>query len=163
MTVLLNSYLAKFDLAPVYSEADVHHWFLPQDNIIEAYVVETPGAPGTLTDFVSFYTLPSTVMNHPSHSSIKAAYSFYNVATATPWVDLMGDALILAKRENFDVFNALDLMENRQVVEEVFLGRNPIVTFQRVPGEAEVRDRRRQPAVLPLQLEVPQDGPYQNR
>ena len=32
----------------------------------------------------------------------------------------MGDALILAKRENFDVFNALDLMENRRVVEEVF-------------------------------------------
>jgi len=25
----------------------------------------------------------------------------------------MGDALVLAKMENFDVFNALDLMENR--------------------------------------------------
>ena len=76
---------------------------------------------------------------------MQAAYSFYNVSTATPWVDLMGDALVstqteqnkrmnernkqtinavkvflylsfskvLAKRENFDVFNALDLMENR--------------------------------------------------
>ena len=68
----------------------------------------------------------------------QAAYSFYNVSTATPWVDLMGDALVinlvnilmsfyfivsfdnwmfpfqvLAKKENFDVFNALDLMENR--------------------------------------------------
>ena len=84
-----------------------------QENIIEAYVVEDPATPGRMTDFVSFYTLPSTVMNHPNHSSIKAAYSFYNVSTATPWVDLMGDALVLAKRENFDVFNALDLMENR--------------------------------------------------
>ncbi len=26
---------------------------------------------GVLTDFISFYTLPSTVMNHPQHSSIK--------------------------------------------------------------------------------------------
>ena len=58
-------------------------------------------------------------MHHPQHKSLKAAYSFYNVSTATPWVDLMGDALILAKRENFDVFNALDLMENRQVMEEM--------------------------------------------
>ena len=88
-------------------------WEMLQKNIIEAYVVEDPATPGKMTDFVSFYTLPSTVMNHPNHNSIKAAYSFYNVSTATPWADLMGDALVLAKKENFDVFNALDLMENR--------------------------------------------------
>jgi len=122
VTVLLNEYLGKFDLAPVYSDQDVQHWFLPQENIIEAYVVEKPGSPGTITDFVSFYTLPSTVMNHPTHSSIKAAYSFYNVSTATPWVDLMGDALVLAKRENFDVFNALDLMENSEFLEKLKFG-----------------------------------------
>ncbi len=29
---------------------------------------------GLLTDFISFYTLPSTVMNHPQHSSIKVPY-----------------------------------------------------------------------------------------
>jgi len=122
VTVLLNEYLGKFDLAPVYTDQDVQHWFLPQENIIEAYVVEKPGSPGTITDFVSFYTLPSTVMNHPTHSSIKAAYSFYNVSTATPWVDLMGDALVLAKRENFDVFNALDLMENSEFLEKLKFG-----------------------------------------
>ena len=32
----------------------------------------------------------------------------------------MGDALVLAKKTNFDVFNALDLMENRYRVEQVF-------------------------------------------
>ena len=52
---------------------------------------------GTITDFVSFYTLPSTIMHHPQHKLLKAAYSFYNVSTATPWVDLMQDALIVAK------------------------------------------------------------------
>merc|ERR550519_214232 len=70
----------------------------------------------------SFYTLPSTVMNHPTHSNIKAAYSFYNVSTETPWVDLMGDALVLAKRDNFDVFNALDLMENIEFLEKLKFG-----------------------------------------
>lgn len=55
------------------------------------------GAGGVLTDFASFYTLPSTVMHHPLHRSLKAAYSFYNVHTQTPLLDLMNDALILAK------------------------------------------------------------------
>lgn len=55
------------------------------------------GAGGVLTDLTSFYTLPSTVMHHPLHRSLKAAYSFYNVHTQTPLLDLMNDALILAK------------------------------------------------------------------
>lgn len=36
-------------------------------------------------------------MNHPTHKSLKAAYSFYNVHTQTPLLDLMSDALVLAK------------------------------------------------------------------
>lgn len=122
VTRLLNSYLEKFDLVPIFTAADVLHWFIPQENIIESFVVEDPAKPGTLTDFVSFYTLPSTVMNHPQHNSIKAAYSFYNVSTATPWTELMGDALVLAKNKSFDVFNALDLMENSEFLEKLKFG-----------------------------------------
>lgn len=47
---------------------------------------------------ISFYTLPSTVMHHPAHKQLKAAYSFYNVPQTVPLVDLMQDALILAKK-----------------------------------------------------------------
>ena len=60
---------------------------------------------GVITDFVSFYTLPSTVMHHPVHKSLKAAYSFYNVSTVTPWVDLMQDALIIAKNVSWIDFS----------------------------------------------------------
>ena len=73
VTTLLNGYLDKFDLAPIFTAADVVHWFIPQQNIIESYVVEDPSVPGKLTDFISFYTLPSTVMNHPQHTSIKVS------------------------------------------------------------------------------------------
>lgn len=38
------------------------------------------------------------------------------------WVDLMGDALVLAKKLDFDVFNALDLMENAQFLEKLKFG-----------------------------------------
>lgn len=36
-------------------------------------------------------------MHHPAHKSLKAAYSFYNIHTETPLLDLMSDALIIAK------------------------------------------------------------------
>nr|XP_021531359.1 glycylpeptide N-tetradecanoyltransferase 2 isoform X3 [Aotus nancymaae] len=82
-----------------------------------------PDSPsGKLTDFLSFYTLPSTVMHHPAHKSLKAAYSFYNIHTETPLLDLMSDALILAKSKGFDVFNALDLMENKTFLEKLKFG-----------------------------------------
>merc|ERR1711976_441743 len=75
-----------------------------------------------ITDMISFYTLPSTVVSHPTHKNIKAAYSFYNVAKTQDWTDLMGDALILAKKLDFDVFNALDLMENTKFLEKLKFG-----------------------------------------
>lgn len=37
---LINNYLKKFNLAPVMDEDEVAHWFLPQDHIIDTFVVE---------------------------------------------------------------------------------------------------------------------------
>ncbi|XP_045155403.1 glycylpeptide N-tetradecanoyltransferase 1 [Echinops telfairi] len=117
---LLTRYLEQFHLTPVMSQEEVEHWFSPQENIIDTFVVEN--ANGEVTDFLSFYTLPSTIMNHPTHKSLKAAYSFYNVHTQTPLLDLMSDALVLAKMKGFDVFNALDLMENKAFLEKLKFG-----------------------------------------
>lgn len=118
---LLSDYLASFDLAPVFDEEEFRHWFLPKDNVgcIECFVVENEGK---ITDLVSYYALPSTVMHHPVHKQIKAAYSFYNVATATNINDLIFDALISAKILHFDVFNALDLMENKKFLQDLKFG-----------------------------------------
>ncbi|XP_055511660.1 glycylpeptide N-tetradecanoyltransferase 2 isoform X2 [Leucoraja erinacea] len=117
---LLFNYLKQFELAPVMNDVEVIHWLMPRENIIDTYVVE--GSDGVLTDFVSFYTLPSTVMHHPIHKNLKAAYSFYNVHTETPLSDLMNDALIIAKSKGFDVLNALDLMENKTFLEKLKFG-----------------------------------------
>ncbi|CAG07255.1 unnamed protein product, partial [Tetraodon nigroviridis] len=114
---LLGEYLRQFNLVPAMNQEEVEHWLLPRENIIDTYL-----NGGKVTDFLSFYTLPSTIMNHPVHHSLKAAYSFYNVHTVTPLLDLMQDALILAKSKGFDVFNALDLMENKTFLEKLKFG-----------------------------------------
>ena len=75
-----------------------------------------------ITDMCSFYTLPSTVIGHQVHKTLKAAYSFYHVANSVEWPVLMNDALILAKNEGFDVFNALNVMENDKYLKALKFG-----------------------------------------
>ncbi|XP_063984603.1 glycylpeptide N-tetradecanoyltransferase 1 isoform X1 [Diachasmimorpha longicaudata] len=116
---LLNEYLEKFDLAPIFNEEEFRHWFTPHNGIINSFVVENDGK---ITDLVSYYTLPSSVMHHQTHKTLKAAYSFYNVSTKTPWIELMTDALISARNLGFDVFNALDLMDNKVFLEALKFG-----------------------------------------
>lgn len=123
VTVLLSKYLSKFSLAPVMNEAEVRHWLLPRDDVVYSYVVEDEKTR-KITDFISFYNLPSQIIHERTkHKQLKAAYSYYNVATSMPLVDLMGDALILARCNDFDVFNTLDLMENSTFLEPLKFGR----------------------------------------
>jgi len=49
---------------------------------------------------LSFYHLPSTIVHHPVHKTLRVAYGFYNISFATPLKDLLMDSLILAKKVN---------------------------------------------------------------
>jgi len=111
VTAILNEYLSKHPLHIVFSPEEVDHFLLPRENVIDSYVVEDKET-GEITDFISFYTLPSSVLKHVEHKLLKAAYSFYNVPKKHSITELMKDALILAKQKDFDVFNALDIMDN---------------------------------------------------
>jgi glycylpeptide N-tetradecanoyltransferase len=53
---------------------------------------------------------------------LKAAYSYYNVATSTPLLQLMNDVLVMAKQREYDVFNALDVMQNESFLKELKFG-----------------------------------------
>uniref|UniRef100_A0A0M3ICR2 Glycylpeptide N-tetradecanoyltransferase n=1 Tax=Ascaris lumbricoides TaxID=6252 RepID=A0A0M3ICR2_ASCLU len=117
---LLTEYLKKFALVPEFTRDDFEHFFTPKADVIYTYVVRE--GDGRITDLISFYSLPSSVMHHPVYKSIKAAYSFYNVATTVPLKQLINDALILAHTNGFDVFNALDLMQNKEFLEELKFG-----------------------------------------
>ena len=37
---LLTEYLKKFDLVPLFTEAEFEHFMLPRDNVVYTYVVE---------------------------------------------------------------------------------------------------------------------------
>ena len=75
-----------------------------------------------ITDFFSFYHLPSSILKHEVHKTLYVAYSYYNVATSVSFEELMRNALIVAKQKNFDVFNALDILDNENVLKELKFG-----------------------------------------
>ena len=52
-------------MVPEFNEEEFAHWFLPRENIINSYIIEKEG---NVTDMISFYTLPSTVMAHPTYN-----------------------------------------------------------------------------------------------
>lgn len=87
-----------------------------------------------ITDFFSFYNLESTIINNPRHKVLKVAYLFYYASESgltTPFNkqglkdrlnQLVNDALILAKKAKFDVFNALSLADNTLFLDQQKFG-----------------------------------------
>ncbi|KAJ4940593.1 hypothetical protein JOQ06_026890 [Pogonophryne albipinna] len=114
---LLQANLGKFHLCPMLSLREVEHWLLPRENVIDTYVVQ--GDDGTLTDMVSFYSVSYRVLNHPVHTDLRAAHLLYVTSTATDPVDLMGDTLVLAQTKGFDIFFALNVMDNQSFLENL--------------------------------------------
>ena len=110
---LLDKYLERFPIHFEFSEAEFEHFFLNRPGVCDSYVVQDP-TDKKITDFISFYTLPSSILRHDKHKLLKVAYSFYNVPGKYSLTDLMKDALVLAKNADFDVFNALDIMDNEE-------------------------------------------------
>ncbi|KAK1937894.1 Glycylpeptide N-tetradecanoyltransferase 1 [Phytophthora citrophthora] len=121
VTRLLKEYLTQFHLAPVFNEQEVAHWMMPRVGVVNAYVVENPETHD-ITDLCSFYHLPSTIIGDDKHKKLNAVYSFYNVAKSVTLTQLMQDALVMAKKENLDVFNALDVMENVEMLQPLKFG-----------------------------------------
>eukprot|EP00371_Babesia_bovis_P003560 XP_001612207.1 myristoyl-CoA:protein N-myristoyltransferase, N-terminal domain containing protein [Babesia bovis T2Bo] len=120
VTKLLNSYLTSYKIHQVFTDEEVNHAFLPKKDIVYTYV--KCSEEGMVTDILSFYCLESSVINNPRVSHIRAAYSYYNVATTVSFKNLMQKALHFAHEHSFDVFNALDLMENSSILEDLKFG-----------------------------------------
>jgi glycylpeptide N-tetradecanoyltransferase len=119
---LISEKLKSYKVAPVFvSEDEVRHWLLPRKHVVYTYVVASPST-GEVTDFASFYSLPSSVLGNARHKTMFAAYQFWHSANTCSMVELTNDLLSMAHQEGFDVFNALDLMDNAEIFEPLKFG-----------------------------------------
>lgn len=88
-------------------------------------------ATKAITDFFSFFSTPYSILapNSGQHRLLNIAYLyFYATDVATKGTDeefrdrlnlLMEDAVYLTKKHEFDVFNALTLMDNPKFMENL--------------------------------------------
>ncbi|WVR06681.1 glycylpeptide N-tetradecanoyltransferase [Kwoniella sp. DSM 27419] len=152
---LLRKYLARFDIVQTFGkDEEVEHWFLSGqgreengkrvEQVVWAYVVEDP-TTHLITDFMSFYSLPSSIMKHPKHNELNAAYLFYyasdvifsaggssddaatHEAKATQKLGerlnaLCNDVLVVAQNAGFDVLNGLTCLDNNMFLAEQKFG-----------------------------------------
>ncbi|KAJ7581232.1 N-myristoyl transferase [Mycena floridula] len=147
VTDLFTKYMRRFDMVPIMSIEDVRHQLLSGigtgtmgdggpgrkvGQVTWTYVVEHPESH-RITDFFSFYSLPSSVIHSPKHGTLEAAYLFYYATetainadseeeTTNRLRDLISDAAVVANNAKFDVFNALTLMDNNSFLQHLKFG-----------------------------------------
>ncbi|KAJ0259094.1 hypothetical protein HA466_0054940 [Hirschfeldia incana] len=144
VTELLRGHLLQFQVAAEFRDEDVKHWLLPKTDVVDCYVVEDPETH-VVTDCCSFYTIHFTVGGR-KNVQMKGAYSYYNVATETPIVQLMKDILIICRQNKFDIFRAKDVMHNETFLEHL--------KFEEVYAQEHVYlfNQRLRTGLLPSQL-----------
>lgn len=68
------NYLKKFQLYTEFSQDEVSHFFIPRDDVIYTYVNKNDA--GEIMDIVSFYSLPSTILNNDKHNVLRVSLKF---------------------------------------------------------------------------------------
>ena len=114
--------MKQFVVYPEFTEEEARHFLLPRKGVVGSYVVEDPQTH-RITDFISFFHIQSTVMNNPKYNTFTATYCYYYAALKTDLKVLMENALVAAKSEGGDVFNALEVMNDAQVFEDLKFAR----------------------------------------
>lgn len=64
---MLTEYLKKFEIKLKLTEAEISHMLLPRDGVIYSYVVHN-SEKKKITDLVSFYRLPSSILKKVGHN-----------------------------------------------------------------------------------------------
>ena len=122
VTFAVNKHLAEnYAVHIELSEAEVGHFLLPRENVVWSWLVEDEET-GQVQDFISFYALNSSILQDEHHDKIYAAYAYYNFCQGNDQARmkaLMRDALILAKQNNFDVFNMVEVLKHGLVKEDL--------------------------------------------
>lgn len=125
---LYDSFRKKYTVSQKMTKEEITHWIYGGDQQekkkIHAFVVED--AEGKVTDFVSFYVLPFTVLS--TQEELGVSYLFY-YAVGGEEADLKGrlqslvyDAMVESKKFKTDVFNALTAQDNVLFIDDLKFG-----------------------------------------
>ena len=113
---LFNKYISKYNYHPIYTKEEFAYIFM-DNKFVTSYVFENEY--GDVKDFASYYTLPTKVLKNEKYKFINKAYLFYYTSNETTPYKIINELLIVAKNNNIDVFDALNIMENESILKEL--------------------------------------------
>jgi glycylpeptide N-tetradecanoyltransferase len=114
---ILAKYLQKYNFHPIFSRKKFDHLFHNND-FITTYVLEDDNK--TVLDLISYYKVQSNVSkNSMTQKLIKTANLFYYTSFEETPYRLVHDILVIAKNEGIDLFSALNVMENNDILQEL--------------------------------------------
>mgnify|MGYP001225459519 FL=1 len=129
---LLNNYQKKFKLYQDFEKHEFVHMMKTRENVLYSFFVRDQ-ASGKITDFISFYLLPFTILENKIYKDLNVAYLFYYATDEkhnetqdllkTRLCELVNDACIIAgKQLKVDVFNALTSQDNDLFLKDLKFG-----------------------------------------
>eukprot|EP00826_Nyctotherus_ovalis_P025678 TRINITY_DN1992_c0_g1_i3.p1 TRINITY_DN1992_c0_g1~~TRINITY_DN1992_c0_g1_i3.p1 ORF type:complete len:444 (+),score=91.14 TRINITY_DN1992_c0_g1_i3:198-1529(+) len=104
---LLSEYLKKFTLYPIFTQERIAHMLLPQKDVIRTYVLANKD--NKVTDFISFYIMPYTVLKHPTIKEVTVIFlakhrvHFYSTIRPPqfPWLTLLMERCTRQRNRGF--------------------------------------------------------------
>ena len=113
---MLNDYHKKFNISILFEQEEFNHHFLFRKNVIESYVVETNGI---ISDFISFFFIPSKLLSNQKYSEITRGYLYYYFNTKTDLDKLVENGLYFMKQNGIDVVNCVKQYNNEQFINKL--------------------------------------------
>lgn len=123
MYALFQVFMQQFALKPLFTMEEFEHWLLPRDGVISNWVFLEGGK---MLGFYSVYAIPSSVLDSESGAvvaSLQNAYSFYYALSqeyncALSLKHMIEIVAHEGKKEGFDLFNSLNVMNSTPEVLE---------------------------------------------
>ena len=113
----LNDFLIKYKINRCFSYAQFkHHFICNNKNIIESYIIKKDGK---ITDFISFYYLPSLILNNKKHKVLNKGYLYYYFNNDIKLVDLVIELIKIMKKKKIDVIDCINIMDYNTVINEL--------------------------------------------
>lgn len=124
----LNRYMDRYTYHPIFDLEEFKHTFYG-NKVVSSYVVLDDD--GHVTDFTSYYLQPARVYNSTKdkHEFIRVGYMFYYTSLVETPYRMVKDTLIMARRNNVDVMDASDIMENEDLLKELMFEEGAIRSY----------------------------------
>lgn len=121
VTQLLYENQKKYKIHSIFSEDEVEHWFIPIRNVIYSFVREdNEDNDGKISDFTSFYKIDANILNKDENWS----YIYFSIATSMSSIELIENAIILAKQNGMNCYICNTIMDYESVCKELNFHNN---------------------------------------